>query len=343
MKFGVFDHLDLGSAPLAEQYENRLKLVEIYDRENFYAYHIAEHHSTPLGLASAPSVFLAAVSQRTKKLRFGPLVYTLSLSHPLRVIEEICMLDQLSKGRLEVGIGRGSSPHEMAYFGVGIEQSAKIYFESFEVIMQGLTSDRINFEGECFQFRDVPMVLKCVQDPHPSLWYGLSSPAAVPWVAQQGINIVCNGPSAPVRAITDRYREEWHAVHPDADPAALPLLGLGRHVFVAETRKEALEIGRRGFDSWYKNLQHLWVLHGSPMTRYPIPSDFDAAVERGIVMVGTPDEVRQNLQNEIDIAGVNYVLTRFAYGDLSFEESLRSLNLFTQEVMPHFAIANSHA
>ena len=93
--------------PLHQQYEERLKLIEAYDRAGFHAYHLAEHHATPLGMAPSPSVFLAAVAQSTKRLRFGPLVYTLSLYHPLRLVEEICMLDQMSGGRLELGIGTG--------------------------------------------------------------------------------------------------------------------------------------------------------------------------------------------------------------------------------------------
>jgi hypothetical protein len=97
MKVGVFDHLDRNDRPLHAFYEERLKIVEAYDRGGFYAYHTAEHHATPLGLAASPSVFLAAVAQRTQRLRFGPLVYTLPLHHPLRVVEEICMLDQISR------------------------------------------------------------------------------------------------------------------------------------------------------------------------------------------------------------------------------------------------------
>ena len=115
MKVGVFDHLDRNDRPLHAFYEERLKIVEAYDRGGFYAYHTAEHHATPLGLAASPSVFLAAVAQRTQRLRFGPLVYTLPLHHPLRVVEEICMLDQISRGRFELGVGRGISPIETAH------------------------------------------------------------------------------------------------------------------------------------------------------------------------------------------------------------------------------------
>lgn len=335
MKFGVFDHLDRGIYALGEHFENRLKLAEIYDREGFHAYHVAEHHSTPLGMASSPSLFVAALAQRTKRLRFGPLVYTLPLYHPLRLLEEICMLDQMSGGRLELGVGRGSSPYELAYFGVTAEAFGTLYKECYQVLMQGLHEKVINFEGQHFQFKDVPVVVECVQKPHPPIWYGLSQAAAVPWTAENGVNIICNGPSGPMRAITDKYREVWAGTGRSKDEP-MPLLGMGRHMCIAETRSEALAAGKRGFDRWYASLQHLWRVHGNPMKHYPIPEDFEAAVKAGILLVGTPDEVADGLRREIDTAGVNYVLTRFAYGDLTYEESLRSLTLFTKEVMPRF-------
>jgi alkanesulfonate monooxygenase SsuD/methylene tetrahydromethanopterin reductase-like flavin-dependent oxidoreductase (luciferase family) len=112
---------------------------------------------------------------------------------------------------------------------------------------------------------------------------------------------------------------------------------------VAASHAEAFAIGKRAFKVWYDNLQQLWRAHGKPLTRYPIPEDFQAAVDAGIVIVGTPGEVIAGLEREIDISGANYVLTRYAYGDLSFEESSRSLSLFVQEVMPHFADAAGDA
>jgi alkanesulfonate monooxygenase SsuD/methylene tetrahydromethanopterin reductase-like flavin-dependent oxidoreductase (luciferase family) len=328
--------VDRGDVPLAQHYENRLRLAEVYDREGFHAYLIAEHHSTPLGVASAPSVLLSAVVQRTKRLRLGTVVYTLPLVNPLRLLEEVCMLDQMSGGRLELGVGRGSSPYELAYFGVGAEESATLYKEAYEVLMQGLQSKAIDFEGRHFHFRNVPVELECIQKPTPPIWYGLSAPAAVPWVAENGINIVCNGPSERIRPVTDRYREVWSGT-PRASAQPLPRLGMSRHIVIAERRDEALAAGKRGFDRWYASLQHLWRVHGNPMTHYPIPEDFMTAVDAGILLVGTPDEVAQGLEREIEKAGVNYVLARFAFGNLSFEEMLRSVNLFCREVMPRFA------
>jgi alkanesulfonate monooxygenase SsuD/methylene tetrahydromethanopterin reductase-like flavin-dependent oxidoreductase (luciferase family) len=341
MRFGVFDHVDRGPAGLAELYESRLKLAEIYDRSGFYAYHIAEHHATPLGMASSPGILLSAIAQRTRRLRFGPLVYILSLVHPLRVLEEICMLDQMSRGRLEVGFGRGVSPIEVGYFGVDPQRSSKIYTEAYQVILQGLQSREINFEGEVFHLKGVPVEMECVQKPHPPVWYGMSHPNAVPWAAQNAVNIVCNGRSEPVRAITDRYREEW--LKAGSKGGVLPMMGLGRHIMVAETSKEAFDLGKRAFGVWYNSLMHLWRRTGTPLTSYPIPEDFKAAVDAGIAIVGTPDEVTAGLKREIAISGVNYLLTRFAYGDLSHDESVHSLSLFTSKVMPAFASESAHA
>jgi len=101
--FGIFDHLDRRpDTPLAQTYEDRLKLIEAYDAAGFYAYQIAEHHATPLTVAPSPSVFLSAVAQRTTRLKFGPMVYVLPMYHPLRLVEEICMLDQFFERALSL-------------------------------------------------------------------------------------------------------------------------------------------------------------------------------------------------------------------------------------------------
>lgn len=342
MKFGIFDHLDKSGVDLQQHFENRLKLSEIYDRAGFHAYHIAEHHGTPLGMASSPSVFLAAVAQRTRRLRFGPLVYTLSLTHPIRIIEEVCMLDQMSGGRLELGIGRGSSPFEMAFFGVNAQNSTDLYIESYDVVMMGLKEKNINYEGKYFQFKDVPIELDCVQKPTPPIWYGMSRADAVPWAAQNAVNIVCQGPAAAVKAITERYQEVWSEHHSESHEK-LPLMGLGRHIVVAQSHEQAIKIAKRGFDTWYSNFQYLWRANHHPLKGYSIPEDFEEARAKGIVLAGTAQQVREMLEQEIEQSGSNYILTRFAFGDLSFEESKDSLEMFEAEVMPHFIKDHAYA
>jgi len=221
-----------------------LRLIEAYDRAGFYGYHLAEHHNTPLGYAPSPGVFLSAVAQRTKQLRFGPMVYLLPLYHPLRLIDEICMLDQMSGGRFLYGVGRGISPVEVGFYGVNFDTGAKQFRECFEVVRRGLTEDRLTFHGEFYDFDNVPIVMKPYQRPLP-VWYGLGNPASVSWAAGNGCNMVTRRPPDQVRAITDNYRAEWLKL--GRSEAELPMLGVNRHIIVAETEEAALDVARRGY------------------------------------------------------------------------------------------------
>jgi alkanesulfonate monooxygenase SsuD/methylene tetrahydromethanopterin reductase-like flavin-dependent oxidoreductase (luciferase family) len=143
MEFGVFDWVDWRDLPLRQLYEERLQLVAAADAAGFHAYHLAEHHATPLGMAPSPSVFLAAVAQRTRTIRFGPLVYLLPLYSPLRLLTEICMLDQMSGGRFELGVGRGVSPYEVGYHGLDAGRTRPLFEEALAVIVAGMTNERL--------------------------------------------------------------------------------------------------------------------------------------------------------------------------------------------------------
>lgn len=330
MEFGIFDHLDRPDTALRDYYEERLRIVEAYDRAGFYAYHLAEHHFTPLGMAPAPSVFLAAVAQRTHKLRFGPLVYALPLHHPLRLTEEICMLDQLSGGRLEIGFGRGSSPPELSYYGVDPKEAREIYAEGVELVLQALSHKVLNFQGKRFSFRDVPMVMAPLQQPHPPVWYGAHSPDSAERAARRGFHIASLDPPDEITATVARFRATWREVH---GGKALPKIGIGRLIVVAESDGEALRIARRAYPVWHKSFTHLFRLHGIGQM-HPRPPDFDAMVARGQAIAGTPATVAAFLQRQIAQTGCNYVMGQFAFGDITLAECLRSIALFAAEVMP---------
>jgi len=331
VRFGVFDHMDRGAVPLTRQYEERLCLIEAYDRGGFHAYHLAEHHATPLGMAPSPSVFLAAVAQRTKRLRFGALVHTLSLYHPLRLAEEICMLDQMSGGRLELGIGRGISPHELAYYGVTPESAQPLYLEASEVILAALSGRSLTYRGEHFRFDEVPIVMAPVQKPHPPLWCGTSNPEGTRWFSERSVNVVTNVPAMRARAITDRYREEWARL--GRDPADIPLMGMARHIVIAGTREEAMSLGGSAYATWYESFMLLWEKHGTRPPNVALPRDFVAFVDAGLAFVGTPEMVREAIEQAVAASGINYLLCRFAFGDLPYEAARRSVDLFIGEVM----------
>jgi alkanesulfonate monooxygenase SsuD/methylene tetrahydromethanopterin reductase-like flavin-dependent oxidoreductase (luciferase family) len=329
MEFGIFDHLDRNDLPLNEFYEARLQLIEAYERANFYAYHVAEHHSTPIGLAPSPSVFLAAIAQRTKRLRFGPMVYALPLHHPLRLIEEICMVDQLSGGRLEIGFGRGSSPTEVKFYGQDPAQAQDIYTEARALILEGLTHKTLTFKGKYFSFKDIPMELAPLQKPHPPMWYGVHSIEAAERAAKQSLNMVSLDSAKDTRAYNDSYRQVWRELHGDHPT---PKLGVSRFIVIAESDQEALTIARRAYPVWHNHFYHLfYLLGGTPA--HPRPAEFDQMMTIGRAVAGSPDTVRRFLQAQLDESAANYLVGQFAFGDLSLEESLRTVELFKNEVM----------
>ena len=329
--FGVFDHLDKKDAPLSEVYGERLALIEAYDRAGLYAYHLAEHHGSPLGMAPSPGVFLASVAQRTTRLRFGPLVYTLPLYDPLRLINEICMLDHLSGGRFELGVGRGISAFEVAFYGVSHLEAKRIYTEALDVILKGLTSDVLDHQGEYFRYFNVPLELRPMQRPHPPLWYGIGSPEGIDWSAQHKVNVCSNAPAGPAGKMLERYADKWGEAH---GGEVTTKMGIARHIYVAETAAEAERIAARAQQAWYQSFAKVWRDYGANPLRYP--ADFEGFRDMGLILSGTPDQVRDGVAAQIAESGCNYFVCRFAYGDLSLDEASRSLDLFVSEVMPHF-------
>jgi len=333
MEFGVFDHIDKRDGALLETiYQERLKLIVEYENSGITHYHLAEHHATPLGLSPSPSVFLSAISQLTKHLKFGPMVYCLPLYDPLRLISEICMLDQLSRGRFEFGVGRGISPYELAFFNIDIDNAREIYTEVFEILMQGLTNTELSFHGKYFSYNSVPMILKPKQYPHPPLWYGVGSPQSVKWPAENGVNIISNAPCKIARESTDRYRDTWLTNFREHD--ALPKMGVARHIYIGENDSEANRVCQRAYSAWYSSFMNLWRKNDVNPNVYP--PDYKDALKQDIVIAGTPEKVTEEIKRQIDVAGLNYFVCRFAFGDLSYEESLSSLSLFKELILPNF-------
>ncbi len=330
MEFGIFDHLDHTGAPLPDFYEDRLKIAEAYDRAGFYAYHLAEHHATPLGMAPSPNVFLAALAQRTKRLRFGPMVFVVPLYHPLRLISEICMLDQMSGGRLELSFGRGASPIELEYFGADPKQAQDIYNEAVEVILTGLSHKTLSFHGKHFNFDNVPMALGPLQTPHPPIWYGAHAPDSAARAARKALNIINLDPTAHIRETVASYRKAWQ----DAKGSApLPKIGLGRFIVVADTDAQAMRLASRAYRPWFDSFIHLSRLRGRAQT-HPRPEEFEPLMERGQGIAGSPATVRKLLAAQIAETGCNYVVGQFAFGDMTRDEALRSIELFARDVMP---------
>src|SRR5438309_10171580 len=149
LQFGIFDWVEASHRSPGEAYAHKLELAAAADRTGFHAYMLAEHQGTPLSINASPSVLLSAMIQRTQRLRLGALTFCLPWYNPYRFYNEVCMLDQLSGGRLELGVGRGVSPIESLAYGLaGIEDSRDKYRETLDIFFAACKSQALNFQGK---------------------------------------------------------------------------------------------------------------------------------------------------------------------------------------------------
>jgi alkanesulfonate monooxygenase SsuD/methylene tetrahydromethanopterin reductase-like flavin-dependent oxidoreductase (luciferase family) len=338
--FGIFDHLERRDEPLDRIYQGRFELGADADEAGFFCYHVAEHHATPLGMAPSPGIFLASLAQRTKRLHVGPLVYLLPLYTPLRLVQEICMIDQMSGGRLEVGVGRGVSPFELAYYRVPFMESREMFEEALQVVVAGLRNRRLTHRGNYYRYDNVPIELEPYQKPNPPLWYGAATPESVAFAARHGMNVVGNGTNAMLRKSTEQYREELakHKRTPDdLNPqVAEPRRGAIRHIYVAADEREVETIAKPAYRCYHNNITKLWRDFYTTPTHGFTP-DLELAQKHEVAIAGTANEVTAAVGRFFEESGCNYLVLSFAWGDLSQAASRGSFERFATKVMPHFA------
>ena len=336
LEFGMFDWLDRGIGSTAALYESRLQLVEMAEEAGFYGYHMAEHHATPLAMAPSPALFFAALAQRTTRIRFSAMAFLLPMYHPLRLVEEMCMLDHLSNGRVEMGVGRGVSPYEVASFGVDPESAREIFAETLEIYRQAMTCDHLDHDGKHYRFRDVPMEIKPLQRPYPPLWYPSFTESGTTYAAEQGYNFMCIGPPAGVTQLAALYREV-HAANRDK-PGRLnghvetPRVGVMRQIYLGEDDAEARAVAEAAYSDFYASITKLWHQHDD--ATYDDFFRWENCVAAETVLAGSVQTVGEQIRRVITDSGVDYFVGSFAWGSLSHEQSRQSLELFTREIMP---------
>jgi alkanesulfonate monooxygenase SsuD/methylene tetrahydromethanopterin reductase-like flavin-dependent oxidoreductase (luciferase family) len=345
MKVGLFDHIEDGARPLTTLFDERLKFAAAADAAGIYCLHLAEHHATPLNMVPVPGVYLGALTQATTRMRMGPLVYLLPLYSPLRMIEEICMLDHLSYGRLDVGVGRGVSPYELKYHKVEHEDSRDIFFDAFECVSAGLQTDSLTYKGKHYVYDNVPIALHPLQKPHPPFWYASSNEIGSTFAGERGLHYVTLGPTPfakkNIEAFKAAFAKRGAPAQPKAEFPGGIVVGVQRHIFVADTDAEAHRFAKPAMEVHLTNINWLRVKHGVTglTSRLSVPrgATYEDCLADGSVISGSPQTVRETIERQVDELGVNYLLTYMFLGTMSLAEALRSLALFSSEVMPHLA------
>jgi alkanesulfonate monooxygenase SsuD/methylene tetrahydromethanopterin reductase-like flavin-dependent oxidoreductase (luciferase family) len=329
MKVGVLQFFSWPErrVPLRTVYERALERIALMDSAGYDAVWLAEHHFTTYSVC--PSVHLMALeaAHRTQRIRIGTAVSLAALYHPLRLAEEVALLDVLTGGRLNWGAGRGFERTEFDAFGVPLDETAARFREAVEVVLAAWRHERLTFHGKYWHFDDVEVLPKPAQQPHPPTWMAATSPDAVSWAASMGHAILMD-PHATFSEIGTKYELYCRvlAVHGWPPPGDTPM---ARLLAVAPTDVEAEEIARRGA-AWtiaaYANADRGAI--GVPHEM----SDVDAAarIEGYVnekVLWGSPPRVRDELARLREEMHLNYLMI----APLSHDSFVQ----FTSNVLPH--------
>ncbi|GHF40905.1 hypothetical protein GCM10017566_12920 [Amycolatopsis bartoniae] len=329
MKFGIFDSVDLGAGGAGDVLAGRLRFAAEAECLGVDHYHVTEHHGTPLSVCPSPNLLLAALSQRTERMRLGALVNVLPAHDVFRLAEEVAVLDQLTGGRLDLGVGSGVSPYELGIFGVEAGQAKAIYAEALEALTGALSTGRMRHEGRLLRSYDAELSVLPVQRPHPPLWYASSNTATAEWAGRNGVNFVgrWNGGSG-----AEAVRAYWEAWHAAGARGPRPCVGIAATVVIAPSREQALDVFGRAYGVFFERLTRLWHHHGD----YRPDRAFDPGrlLVSGGALVGTAESVREEMVHQAEASGVNYFELALYFGDQTFDEAAHTLRAVMEQIAP---------
>ena len=326
-----------------EVYADALAEIELADRLGFHGAWIVEHHLMPgYSHASKPELVLAALSQRTRRLRLGLGVVPLPYHHPLHVAERIGTLDLLCGGRLEVGIGRGFSPAEYRAFGIDMADSRPLVDESLAILRAAARDEPIDHHGHRFRLDGVRVVPRPLQKPYPPLWTAAVSPDTFDWAAREGLGVLA-GPFKPWFMVADdiaRYRAAWH------DDAPLRI-GMTVGMLCLRDGRRARALAAPALRWSYGELlratapvlERLWpsYAHERNIGRFRRLLRLGARLSvlelAGLAVVGTPDECIARIRRYRN-AGVSHLLCSIGAGCLPTDVVRESLECIASDVLP---------
>jgi alkanesulfonate monooxygenase SsuD/methylene tetrahydromethanopterin reductase-like flavin-dependent oxidoreductase (luciferase family) len=328
MQLGIFSVMDFhpeqqGSA--AGFYREMIELAVKAEQLGYDSAWVAEHHFANYGLCPAPPVLLAAIAQRTERIRIGPAVCVLPFHDPVKVAEEYAVLDVVSDGRLEFGVGRGYLAHEYAGHLVDREESQARFDEALEVIELAWRGEPFAHTGRFHRYPRIALNTLPVQRPLPPIALAALSPATYARIGAQGYNLM----AVPYILEDVSVLKELlagYAAHAKAGRRAGsgPRVAVAFHVHVAPTQAEA-EARARSYMTRYCETRAV----GNTKT-------FDQLMQQRLIAVGDPDHVTDILQ-QLASFGVERVLCLMNFGGMPFRMVLESLTLTAREVMPRLA------
>jgi natural product biosynthesis luciferase-like monooxygenase protein len=353
MKFGML-HLFENPIDRTEHQivKEQLDIMRAAEDLGFDSVWPAEHHFSEYGYCGSPALTLAAIAAVTKRIRLGSGVVVLPFHNPLRVAEDFAMLDLMSDGRVDFGVGRGYQPSEYHGFQVDQVKSRGIFNEALEVILQAWTQERVNFKGVHFQYEDQPVRPKPLQKPHPPVWVAGITDATFSMIGKWGFNLLCapvfgfQGKSA--EKLLEDYRAALRAGGHDPRTREIAALTM---VYCGDTTEQA----RRDFTDpvlWYYRTISKYVAPPAgqaPVKTYEVYAKtrelaaaitWDELIKAGAVICGDRDHCIEQISNIEQKYGVTQILCWTRLGGLDHRKVLKSMERMQQHVIPYFRRAS---
>jgi alkanesulfonate monooxygenase SsuD/methylene tetrahydromethanopterin reductase-like flavin-dependent oxidoreductase (luciferase family) len=342
IQFGIFDHIEMhGDKPTDEIYEQRIAFLKRAEEGGFHAFHLAEHHGHALSICPTATVFLAALARETTRLKLIPTVVCLPLHHPVRVFEELTMLDVISHGRLELGTGKGITPFEHLQFGHPPGEAAARSHDTLTMLLEAWETGIISSEASAFyDFQELQLPFKPVQHPYPPLW----TAGNVETAGRGGHNFIFPAPiPPPMRARYDELRAESRQQPGHQNPHVTePWIAQCQALVIAETDEEAEAIAHR---AWATYLEVLTRARGTipphrqrelpeldnPLAKEMLTGD---PLEKELLVAGSVDRVRDYYVEQAARGIANYFILMIPFGDMTNEELDYTLDAFIAEVIP---------
>ena len=330
MKFGIFSVVDHYPKELprtsAELYSELLEQVEAADALGFESFWIAEHHFHEYGGIPRPPVWMAAAAERTSRIRLGSAVVVLPFDNPLRTAEDYAMVDILSGGRLNLGVGSGYLKHEFAGFGLDMEQRRERFDEALEIMLRALSGERVSFAGKHYTVSDVQLNVRAIQRPRPPVWIATLRADGAPRIGARGLPVMLIPYASAetldeMRAGVAAYKEAFVKAGGQLAEASVPF---GFHCHSAESTAQARAEAREPMERYVR-------------TRlYAVQRPFDVLVQQNVVAFGDPEEIVR-VARLYEAAGFTHFLAIPNFGGLPHKQVLRSMELMARQVLPRFA------
>jgi len=356
LEFGIFDTFsvpDWESGRRAEMYDRHIEGARIAEEAGFKSLFFIEHQNPPVPCISAPPVYLAALAAATSQLRLGAMVFQVPMYNPIRLAQDVALVDQLSKGRVEFGIGYGVVASEFEPWKLNFNERRAMGVEALEIVLQAWTNKEVTYRGKYWTFERARPEAQPYQQPHPPLWMGGHSRDSMDYAIEKKFPLSqIHGTEKVIAERFEYFRNAW-SQRGNAGPPPRTLLV--REVHVAETDEKAraqaepymLEglLGRFGV----QRAKLLRPDEASPerlenaKLYLKTAESFDFWIDEGLAFVGSPETVIRKIKEQQQLIGYDVLLTHHTINSMPQDLWTKSVKLFGKEVMPAFRSAKSAA